>query len=175
MEDTIHVEMELEQKMCNICKKTDSDYYELKLQIRFLYFLESEIEIIQEDILEILSKNLDNINKIEYVNTGIDLFLNSIGDRNKVSSLLRKKYFFESKISKKIVGKDFLRSCDIWRYTQLVKIINLKIGDVVELKGEQYTIKGFNNSDIILVSMKNKSKKIFSYQIIKDYLHKNFN
>jgi NMD protein affecting ribosome stability and mRNA decay len=172
MKEIIHIETEMEQQMCNSCKKISPDYYELKVQLRYKYFKEEEIEDIKKETIEIIKNNFNNINKIEENDGGFDIYLRNKSSINKVSSLFNKKYLVEEKRSKKIVGRNFLESVDIWRYIILINIINLKKGDKISIKGENYYIKAFNHKDLVLRNLENGTKKVISYNIAKDYLQK---
>jgi NMD protein affecting ribosome stability and mRNA decay len=172
MKDVIRVEFEMQQKMCSKCKKTSSEYYELKLQIRFVFYSIEELDSIKKEVFELISSNYNNINKFEEVDEGFDFFFRDSSELNKLSHLFNDKYFCEEKRSKKIVGRDFLKSKDIWRYTLLIKIINLKRGDRIYIKGKEYKIENFNKKSMVLRDIENASKKVLSYSIVKDYIEK---
>lgn len=170
MKDKIKVKFEMEQQMCSTCKKTSSEYYELKLQIRFTYF--KDIEKIKDEIRELIFKHLEGINKEEELDNGFDIYFRSQGMKNKILKVFSRRYFVDETITKKIVGHNFLESKDIWRYTQLINVINLKTQDKVSIKGEDYYIKAFNKKYLVLRHLKNGSKKVISYSISKDYITK---
>ena len=168
MKDNIHIEFEMEQKMCTSCRKSSNEYYELKVQIRFIYFEDNE-NIINE-VKDLFYKNFDTFNKQEENENGLDFYFKYKGEKTKVSRLLNKRYLIEEKSSKTIVGRNFLESIDVWRHTLLVNIINLKVGDKILIKGEEFYIKAFNKKDLVLRAVKNGSKKVISYLLIKEYL-----
>lgn len=168
MKDKIRVEFEMKQMMCNGCKKSSSEYYELKLQLRFTYF--EDVNIIREEIVNLLNKNFNTINKVEELDVGCDIYFASLGEINRISKLFNKKYFTEEKRSRKIVGYNFLESKDIWRHTILINIINLEVGDEVSIKGENYYIKAFNKNELVLRDLIYGAKKVVNYSIVKDYL-----
>lgn len=168
MKDNIHIEFLMEQKMCTNCKKSSNEYYELKVQIRFFYF-ENKDEIIDE-IRTLLYKNFDTFNKEEETEGGLDFYFRYKGEKNKIPKLFNKRYLIEEKNTKTIVGRNFLESVDIWRYTQLINVINLRPGDKVAIKGEEYYIKALNKKDLVLRGLKSGSKKVVSYHLVKDYL-----
>lgn len=170
MKDKIHIEFEMEQQMCNTCKKISTEYYELKLQIRFTYF--NNIEEIKDKVINIINKHLDGINKEEELDNGFDIYFRTLGMKNKISKVFNRQFFVDENITKKIVGHNFLESKDIWRYTQLINIINLKTNDKVSIKGEDYYIKAFNKKDLVLRHLKTGAKKVVSYNISKDYISK---
>jgi len=170
MKDKIHIDFLMEQQMCKTCKKTSSEYYELKLQIRFTYF--NDLDTIKDSVKSTIYKNLDGINKEEELDNGFDFYFRSVGVKNKILKIFNKKYFVDETITKKIVGHNFLESKDVWRYTQLINIINLKNNDKVSVKGEDYYIKAFNKKDLVLRHLKTGAKKVVSYNISKDYISK---
>ena len=173
MKDTIRVEFEMHQKMCSECKKSSSEYYELKLQVRFVFFEEEkELEGIKDEVFNLIENNYSGINKFEEVDGGFDFFFRDSSYMAKLSNVFNNKYLCEEKRSKKIVGRDFLRSKDIWRYTLLVKIINLNRKDKVLVKGKEYRIENFNKKDMVLRDVNDNSKEVLSYLIVKDYIEK---
>jgi len=171
MIDKFKVEIDMEQDMCFICKKTSPEYYELKLQLRFSFF--NNIDDVKLECFNLINKNFDSINKMQELDNGFDFFFRSKGEMNKISTLFNKKYLVEEKRSKKIVGRNFLESKDIYRHIILINIINFKKGDILNIKGEKYTIKAINKNDLVLIHLINGSKKVISYKFIKDYLDMN--
>jgi NMD protein affecting ribosome stability and mRNA decay len=168
MKDEIRVEFNMEQKMCSDCKKSSSEYYELKLQLRFNYF--NNVDNIKKEIFNLIINKFNKINKFEEINNGFDFYFRDHGEMNKIAHLFNKRYFIEEKRSRKIIGHDFLKTKDIWRYTQLISIINLNIEDIISIKGENYYVKAFNKNDLVLRKLDTGAKKVVSYSIVKDYL-----
>ncbi|MDA3856131.1 MAG: NMD3-related protein [Candidatus Woesearchaeota archaeon] len=161
------LEFNMEQMMCSSCKKTSTEYYELKLQLRFMYF--QDIDEVKEEALVLLNKTFDSINKVEELDGGYDIFFRSHSLINKVSSTFNNKYFIEEKRSKKIVGHNFLESKSVWRHTLLINIINLKTKDRIKIRGEIYWIKAFNKKELVLRNESDGSKYVVSYNMISDY------
>lgn len=169
MKDLIRVEFGMEQKMCGRCKKSSSEYYELKTQIRFKYF--DDISLVKEKVLKIIEKNFETINKFEEVDNGFELYFRSHGEVNKVSKLFRNYFLIDETRSKKLAGKNLLESKDKYRYFQSVVLINIKKGDKISIKGEEYYIKAINNnSELVLRGLINGRKEVVTYSIVKDYL-----
>lgn len=168
MIDKLDISFEMEQQMCKDCKKTSIDYYELKLQLRFKFF--NNINKIKDETINLVNKNLNFINKIDSLDHGFDIYFRNKHMLNKISNLFNDKYLVEEKRTKKIVGRNFLESKDVWRHVILINIINLKINDIIAIKGIEYKIKALNKKDLILIHIINSSKKVVSYDIIKDYL-----
>lgn len=170
MFDEFRVEIDMEQKMCSNCKKSSTEYYELLLQIRFVYF--NNVDEIKKEVFDIIDKNFFGINKFEELDNGFDVYFRDHGHMNKVLSVFQKKFMVEEKRSKKLIGRDKLISKDKYRYFQSITIINLKKGDIVQIKGERYLVRNIQNNDIYLMQEDNGSKKMVSYSIIKDYFMK---
>jgi NMD protein affecting ribosome stability and mRNA decay len=170
IEEIFHISTSLEQQMCNSCKKISPEYHELKLQLRFSYF--ENIDEIKIESLNKIKKNINTINKIEELNNGFDIFIRNKKEINKIPSLFNKNYLIEEKRTKKIVGRNFLESKDIWRHVLLINIINLKRNDDVIIKGNEYIISSINKNDLVLKNKSNGNKKVISYKLIKDYILK---
>ena len=182
--DKIHVEFEMEQEMSREARKKSIDYYELKVQLRFNYFdEEGQVNYVSDlgketanyydyvtYVGQRVMKKFEGINKIEEVdNKGFDFYFRSSGEISRLIKFFEKNYFCETKQSKKVVGRDSLTMRDIVRYTLLVNVLNLGVGDKVAIKGEEYYIKSFNKKEMILRHCKDGSKKIATYAIVKDY------
>ena len=63
MIDEFRIELNMEQVLCNTCKKINPEYYEMKLQLKFKYF--DNILELKEQCMKILMDNFTTINKIE--------------------------------------------------------------------------------------------------------------
>lgn len=168
MKDRFRVEIEMEQKMSATSKKSSSEYYELLLQIRFIYF--EDVSEVKADVFNKITKGLNSINKVEEKSNGFDFYLRNHSDMSKIPSLLIKDYLLEEKRSAKLIGRDQLASKDKYRYTQSIIIINLKKGMRILLKGEEFNIKGINGNELVLTQASDGRKKVISYSMAKDYL-----
>jgi NMD protein affecting ribosome stability and mRNA decay len=172
MKEKIHFEIELEQKMSNEFKNRDESYFKLELQIRFLYFNENQIEDLKTQCLKLTEKFNSEINKIKENPNGINIYFRRNQIMTSVSKLFKNKYFCEEKKSKKIIGRDKLRSKDRFKYFLLINIINLNRNDIIEIKGENYKINSIKNQELYVQNIKTTKKEIFTYKLIKDYLKK---
>jgi NMD protein affecting ribosome stability and mRNA decay len=170
MLDQFRVEIDMPQKMCSSCKKSSSDYYQLKVQFRFINFESTNKEIAIENIKELLIKSFNTINKVEENENYLDVYFRIYTEIGKISKIINQKYFCEEVRSSKIMGKDKQSSKDLYRHTQRFNIINIKIKDKIVIKGEEYIVKAINGKDLIVLSSKDNSKKVFSYNKVKDYL-----
>ncbi len=168
MKHTIRIETELDQKLSPGCKNMDEDYFQLKTQVRCIYF--TDYTEIKNEILKTLEVLNKDINKLETCENGFDIYLRSYGLMSKTSNIFKRKFFCEEKKAKKIIGRDFLRSKDRYKYFLSINIINLKRNDTIEVKGRQYNINSIKNQDIFVSDIVSHKKEAFKYKLIKDYL-----
>jgi NMD protein affecting ribosome stability and mRNA decay len=169
MEDEFKIEIEMEQKMCSDCKKSSTEYYELLLQLRFLYF--EDMSIIKNKILTEVLETFKTVNKLEERDNGFDIYFRTHGIMNKIYSMFSKYYLVDEKRSKKLIGRDQLISKDKYRYFQSIILVNLSRGDQISVKGQEYWIKAINNNkELVLINCKTFDKSVLNYSIIKDYL-----
>ena len=170
MYDEIRVEFELDQKMCGNCKKSSSEYYEMELHLRYKFFEEKEINKIKEISFSIFEE-FRTINKIEELENGFDVYFRDHGQMNKLLFLFNKKFkVLVEKRSNKLMGLDKMTSKNLYRHFQSIELINVDKGDLVEIKGNNYRIKAINKGgQLILLDDKTGAKKIFTYEIVKDY------
>ena len=153
--------------MCSNCKKSSTEYFELKLQLRFKYY--KNIDLIKKEVFSRLEKNFDSINRLEELDNGFDIYFRSYGEMNKISRLFNKYYLCDEKRSKKLIGRDNLVSKDKYRYFQSIILINLVKGNKVIIKGEEFVLKAINGKDMVLIKEEDGSKKVISYTIVKNY------
>lgn len=168
--DWFRIETQMPQSMCSRCKKISSDYYELKLQIRFLYFRGEEEDKIKQEIKDLVENNLDMINKVEEEDGGFDIYFGTSSMESKISSLFRKYYFLEEKKSRKLVGWDFQNSKRNYRFFQSITIINLHEGDKIFVKGKKYRIDSLSNKEGITLIESGGKKRNFNFSKIREYI-----
>lgn len=168
MKDLFRIEIDMEQKMCSICKKSSSEYWNLQSQIRFRFY--DDIMKMKELVHNRLVDTFNSINKLEEVDNGFDAYFRTSGDMNKVSSLFSDFLTIEKR-SKKLMGRDQLVSKDLYRYYQSLTLININRGDKVNIKGTEYIIKAINKGGVlVLINQINSNKEVLKYSIIEDYL-----
>lgn len=168
MKDVFRLEIEMDQKMCGSCKKSSSEYYELETQLRFIYF--DDLLSIKEKAFDIMEGHFNSINKIDEIENGFNIYFRSHSEMNKMLRLFNRKFLLEEKRSKKLIGNDTLKSKMVYRYFQNITLINIKKGDKISIKGENYFIKAINNNrDLVILHEITGAKKVVSYPIIKDY------
>ena len=162
------IETELPQSQCSKCSKTSSEYYELVLQLRFLYT--NEDDQVKQDVLDYVLSKTELVNKVEEVDSGFDLYIGDSSQGGKISSEIKKRYFVEEKKSKTLVGFDFLRYKRNYKFTHNLTIINLKEGDKLSFKGDEYVIENLSNKDGLTLKEKSGRKRTLSFSKIKDYI-----
>ncbi|MCH8519633.1 MAG: hypothetical protein LAT82_02665 [Nanoarchaeota archaeon] len=112
------------------------------------------------------------INKIEDNEDGFDIYLANINDIHKLKRVINEHFFCMFTHSKKIMGRNKLKSKDLFRHSLLAAIYDLRTKDKVQIKGIKYTIKSIQKQYITVINNENKEKHTFHFHIIKDYLFK---
>ncbi len=167
MKDVFRLELDMEQKMCSICKKSSSEYWNMQSQIRFRYY--DEILDIKEKAYKLLTKENLSINKLEEVDNGFDIYFRSNSEMNKVTSLFSDFLTIEKR-SKKLMGRDQLASKDVYRYNQSITLLNIRVKDHISIKGEEYYIKAINKGGVLVLrGLEKGEKKVVSYSMVEDY------
>jgi NMD protein affecting ribosome stability and mRNA decay len=167
MKDILHIEIEMPQQMSGDAKKTSEEYHQLKIQFRFLYFADNDS--IKEEVLELVKKEFPKINKFEELDNGFDLYFRYHRDSSKVYSYLAKRYFCIQELNKKVVGKDFLKGVDIYRYTQIIQIMDIRKGRKVFYAGNEYMIEEIHNKNLVMRNIEDGTKQNLPYQAMADY------
>ena len=112
------------------------------------------------------------INKIEDMEEGFDIYLANINDIHKLKRIIGDYFFVLFTYSKKIMGRNFLKSKDLYRHSLLVAVFNIKAGDEIRVKGEEFIIKSIQNQFITVINPISNNKKTLHFNTIKDYLQK---
>lgn len=112
------------------------------------------------------------INKLEDMSEGFDIYLANINDIHKLKRIISDHFFVLFTHSKKIMGRNFLKSKDLYRHSLLIAVYNLRAGDDILVKGEEFTIKSIQNQFLTVINPKTNTKKTLHFNTIKEYLHK---
>ena len=183
MRETFHIEIDMPQKMSEVSKKTNDTYFQMKCQLRFLYFdkkikMVKNNEIFLDDInfqnfkakaLDEFNEMRDEINKIEEDKNGFNLYFRSYRAITKIMKLFD-KYFIETIHTKKLFGFDNLKSKKIYRHTYLINILNIKQNQILNIKGEDKLVFRIQKNEIILKDIKSGAKTKTKFKFIKEYL-----
>ncbi len=165
MRDTITVEIKLEQQMCDNCIRKDPQYFKDKIFLRGKN--KEELEKIAKFIETLY---INEINKIKEVKEGIDFYLSTSVNLNKLLNKLYRDYLIVYKKDPKLVGFDKLRSKNKYKVTHLVEIEDIKKGDKVCYNGKKYIVKTFYKDSITLIN--NTSKKVLTYSLNRSKIRK---
>lgn len=141
-------------------------------QIKYEKISISNYDLAYYKLRYILRKCKLVINKLEETPEGFDMYLANINEIHKLKRIINNNFFASYKYSKKIMGRNKLESRDLFRHSLLIAIYNLNIGDIIQVKGEQYFIKSIQKNDIIAIHTIDRHKETFNFEIIKDYLFK---
>ena len=166
--DVVRIEIEMDQKMIPELKKSSSEYYELKVQLRFERF--EDIDVLKKNVLSYLEKQNLDINKVEELKNGFDIYFRNHSSMNTLSHYFSKRFLVYEKRSKKLVGRDNLISKDKYRYFQSLRIVRIVKGEQVKVKGKLYEVVHVKGNDLVLKVLETGQKKTFTYSVIKDYL-----
>lgn len=168
MIDKFRIEHNMEQVLCNTCKRINPEYHEMILQLKFEFF-ENILEM-KEKCMDILMKNFTTINKIDETDDGYTVYFRDHGQMNKVATLFGRRWLILDKRSAKIMGQDKMTQKSLFRHTQLLTLVNLGTKDTVQIKGIEYWIKAINKGGtLILRRCDNGAKHQVTYKMIRPY------
>ena len=80
----------------------------------------------------------------------VDLMLSTNEIMNKIVSVLKGKYNFIMKRSKKTVGRDSQRGKDLYRLKTLIKFLPVKKGDLISFQDEEYRVEQVAKNKVML-------------------------
>ena len=104
------------------------------------------------------------ISKIEDQKFGIDLYLSSNELMNYIINLLRVKYYFIIKRTKKLTGRDIQKGKNLYRLKTLIKFLPIQKNDNIIMENEEYLVEKITKNKVFLRSkMNSKLIKNYSY------------
>ncbi|MFX1275166.1 MAG: NMD3-related protein [Promethearchaeota archaeon] len=105
---------------------------------------------------------------------GIDLYLSTNELLNYIIRILKGKYHFLLKRSKKLVGRDSQRGKNIYRQKVLLKFLPFNRNDEILIDDDEFIVENISKNKIILRN-KNGSKLIKTYEYFfnKNVMNKN--
>jgi nonsense-mediated mRNA decay protein 3 len=135
-------------------------YYEGILQLR------NPSKEVANKIKELVNRRKDvYIAKEEKVRGGIDFYLSSWRYLIELGNKLRKKYGGEIKTSRKLWGVNKQTSKRVYRVIFLLRLPNVKIGEIIEYRGRKVKIKEFRKK-ISVVDIETGKKSLVKYDDI---------
>ena len=138
----------------------NDQYYEGILQLR-----NPSKEVIKK-LKELAKAKKDvYIAKEEKVRGGVDFYLSSWRYLIELGNKLRKKYGGEVKTSRKIWGVNKQTSKRVYRVVFLLRLPNVKIGEIIEYRGRKVKIKEFRKK-IAVVDIETGKKSLVKYDEI---------
>ena len=102
------------------------------------------------------------ISKIEDQKFGVDLYLSSNELMNYIIKLLRVKYYFLIKGTKKLIGRDIQKGKNLYRLKTLIKFLPIQKNDIVIIENEDFLVEKITKNKVFLRNKKN-SKLIKNY------------
>ena len=152
----IAINLKINKESCPVCNKVTGSYYEAVIQLRTFT---TEYGKILEDAKETIVKFMKNMNKndpnsfisrIDTLKEGLDIYLGKKEDAVKIDKLMELDYFCNMKITKSLAGRK--DSKDLFRYTHLIRILDLVKGSVIYYK-RYYMIKNIRPNTMELLDI----------------------
>ncbi|QEE14834.1 NMD3-related protein [Promethearchaeum syntrophicum] len=141
---------------CPYCAKRSGGRFDAIVQIRIQH--QKDEKKLQEILAYCLKieekenfKRLSNfISKIDNVTNGFDLKVSTNAMARVLIARLRKKYHFEIKVSKKLIGVDSEKGSDLYRLSTLLRLIPVDKNDLILFEGIKYYVKSISKNRISL-------------------------
>ncbi|WP_337859986.1 NMD3-related protein [Ferroplasma sp.] len=157
VEKSVTVNLKIIKESCPVCNKVTGSYYESVIQLRTLTteygkILENARDTIVE-FMKTLNKNDPNsfISRIDTLKEGLDIYLGKKEDAVKIDKFMNLDYFCNVKITKSLAGRK--DSKDLFRYTHLIRILDLPKGAIVYNKF-YYMIKSVRANTMELIDVR---------------------
>ncbi len=169
VEKPLSMDVKFIKESCPVCNKVTGSYYEAVIQLRtFTTEFSSELEGEKEKIVKFMkSMNVNDpnsfISRVENKKEGIDIYLGKKEDAVKIDRLIEDNYFCSLKITKSLAGRKDSR--DLYRYTHLIRILDLSPGSILFGKN-YYMVKTINPNSIELIDL--DSRNVFT-EGVKDF------
>lgn len=177
VEKEISINLKTYKESCPVCNKVTGSYYESVIQLRTYTTAYGKILEEAKDTIVKFMKNLNKhdpnsfISRIDTLKEGLDIYLGKKEDAVKIDKLMELDYFCNMKITKSLAGRK--DSKDLFRYTHLVRILDLQKGSVVYNKA-YYMVKNIKPNTIELLDIQGggtltvSSKEFFraTYRIV---------
>ncbi|MCL4438804.1 MAG: NMD3-related protein [Candidatus Thermoplasmatota archaeon] len=152
----LEAKLSILKNSCPACNRLTGSYYESIIQIRsFSRKYSDAIDHAVKDVNEFLEteklrgKN-PFISRQQRLKEGFDLYLGSKSDGEKIAKFIHDRYFSEMVQNKKLAGRT--EGYDLYRYTYLLRLLDLPEGSVIMKRGERYILISASSSDITLMN-----------------------
>jgi len=165
---TQEIKVKLKYGHCDNCISIKQKKINAIIQLRVIFDEQHNlIEIAKEKIknyIDNVSKkdSTEYITKIEYVKNGVDIFLSTQNQTNKIIRLLKPEYNFLIKSSKKLMSRDVQRGKNIYRIKTLIKFLPIEKEDEVITKNIKYIVDKIGKNKVYLIDT-------LGNRIIKNY------
>ncbi|MFX1316953.1 MAG: NMD3-related protein, partial [Promethearchaeota archaeon] len=155
--------------LCKNCTNIrGGTYYVSIIQLRVKE--ETQFDLIEEalnNINKFVEKLFEKdhkqyISKVEDQKFGLDLYLSTTELMNYIIRQLSKEYYFLTKRTKKLIGRDVQRGKNLFRYKTLIKFLPIQKNDIIIINNEDFLVENISKKQVFLRN-KNNSK------LIKDY------
>ena len=177
VEKKVSVPLKIGKESCPVCNKVTGSYYESVIQLRT--YTTEHGKILEEardyivKFMKGLNKNDPNsfVSRIDTLKEGLDIYLGKKEDAVKIDKLMELDYFCNIKITKSLAGRK--DSKDLFRYTHLIRILDLVPGSII-YGGAYLMVKSIRSNTIEAINTANgnivtiSSKEFFrgSYRVI---------
>ncbi len=175
IEKEISIDLKVTKESCPVCNKVTGSYYEGVIQLRtFTTEYDNVIDDAKDEIIAFI-KNMNKtdpnsfVSKVDKLKEGLDIYLGKKEDAIKIDKIMEENYFSTVKITKSIAGRKDGK--DLFRYTHLIRILDLMAGSVIYDK-LYYMVKAITPNNIELLDIKNNSLLNLNS---KDFFRKSFN
>ncbi len=148
--------IKLREISCPYCARRRGGRFDAIVQIRIQHQRDKKkLEEILADCLKIEEKEnfkrLSNfISNIDHVTNGFDLKVSTNAMARVFIARLRKKYHFEIKLSKKLIGVDSEKGSDLYRLSTLLRLVPVVKNDFILFEGIEYHVKSISKNRISL-------------------------
>lgn len=147
---------------CPTCNKISGSYYEAIIQLRTLTAEYSPIiDKVLSEISGMLQKMHNNdtdsfLSKIQPMKEGVDIYLGKKNDGIKFAKYIHDHYFSETTTTKKLAGRR--EGSDFYRYTYLVRLLNLNPGTIIRGKDKTFILEKINANSLTVIDPTNEKR-----------------
>lgn len=140
---------------CPTCNKVTGSYYEAIIQMRtfgtnYSSIIDEAMDRIDPFIINMENRSNDSfLSKIVRLPEGLDLYIGKKNDAVKMTKFLHENFFSEIKTTKKLAGRR--EGEDFYRYTFLVRLLNLSRGTVIHHEGREYLLEQISPNSLTLI------------------------